>query len=91
MVLTSSRGNMSNVVLGTFSSHFVFEVLGKISGAMPLEQIVEQDGIVCSVCVRHKTKLSDTTQEYSPDMSLLSCVVIDSLEWSSSRLGWDDH
>ena len=83
---------MSNVVLGTFSSHFVSEVLGKISGAMPLEQIVEQDGIVCSVCVRHKTKLSDTTQEYySPDMSLLSYVVIDSLEWSSSGLGWDDH
>ena len=80
-VLTSSRGNMSNVVLGTFSGHFVFEVLGKIPGAMPLEQVVEQVGIVCSVCVRHKTKLSDTSQKYSPDMFFLSCIVIDSLEF----------
>ena len=44
MVLTNSRGNMSNVVLGTFSGHFISKVLGS---TMSLEQIVEQDGVVC--------------------------------------------
>lgn len=39
---------------------------------MPLEQIVEQDGVVCSVCVSHKTKLPDAVQVNSPGMSLLS-------------------
>ncbi len=39
---------MSNVVFGTLSGHHILEVGGKISGTMPLEQIVEQDGVVCS-------------------------------------------
>ena len=66
MVLTSTRGNISNgtnIVLGTFSSHFVFEVLSKISGTMPLEHIVEQDGVV-SACMRHKTISDRVSQKH---------------------------
>jgi hypothetical protein len=44
---------------------------------MPLEQIVEQDRVVCSVCVGHKTKFSDAEQVNSPGgaMSLLSLLL----------------
>jgi hypothetical protein len=61
---------MSDVVVGTLSSHHIFEVGGKVSGRgrMPLEHIVEQDGIVCPVCqcMSHKTKLSDAVRVNSP-------------------------
>lgn len=71
-LLTLGSGKMSNVVVGTLSSHHIFKVGGKISGTMPLEQIVEQDGVVCSVYVSHKTKLSDAAHVNSPaGMSLL--------------------
>jgi hypothetical protein len=46
-VLTHGSGKMSNVVFGTLSGHHILEVGGKISGTVPLEQIVEQVGIVC--------------------------------------------
>ena len=77
-VLTLGSGKMSNVVIGTLSGHHVFEVAGKISGRMPLEQIVEQDGVVCSVGVSHNTKLSDAVQVNSPvaDMSLLLLLLL---------------
>jgi hypothetical protein len=58
-VLTLGSGKMSNVADGTLSVHHILEVGGKISGTMRLEQVVEQDWVVCSVCVSHKTKLSD--------------------------------
>ena len=63
-VLTLGSSTMSNVVVGTVFGHHVLEVGGKISGTMPLEQIVEQDRVVCSVCrgASHKTKLSDAMQ-----------------------------
>ena len=71
MVLTFSRGNMNNFVFATLSGHHIFELAGKISGGMPLEKVIQQDGVVCSVGVRHKPKLSDALQVYSPGMSLL--------------------
>lgn len=40
MVLTLSRGIMSNVIFGTVFRHDIFEITGKISATMPLEQIV---------------------------------------------------
>lgn len=61
-VLTPSSSIMSNVVFGIVFGHHVLEVGGKISGTVPLEQIVEQDRVDCSVCVSHKTKLSDAVQ-----------------------------
>jgi hypothetical protein len=72
MVLTVSRGNMSNVVFGAVCGHHISKLAGKISGSMPLEQVVQQDGVVCSVCVRHKTKLSDTLQVHSPGPGMSS-------------------
>ena len=61
-MLTLDSGKMSNIVFGALFSHHIFEVAGKISGKMPLEQIVEQDGVVCSVCVSHKNELSDAVR-----------------------------
>ena len=68
---------MSNIVFGTVFGHHILEVGGKISSTMPLEQIVEQDRVVCLVCVSHKTKLSDAVQVKLPgvDMSLLSLLL----------------
>ena len=37
---------MGNVVVGTVFGHHVLEVGGKISGTMPLEQIIEQDRVL---------------------------------------------
>jgi hypothetical protein len=55
---------VSNVVVRTLFGYHILEVGGKIPGMVPLEQIVEldRDGVVCSVCVSHKTKLSDSVQ-----------------------------
>ena len=77
-MLTLGSGKMSNVVFGTLSGHHILEVGGKISGTMPLEQIVKQDGVVCSVCVGHKMKLSDVVPVNSPGagMSLLSLLLL---------------
>ena len=58
-VLTLGSGNISNVVSGTLSGHHILKVGGKVSGTMPLEQIVEQDGVVCLGCVSRKIKLLD--------------------------------
>jgi hypothetical protein len=76
-VLTLGSGKMSNIVVRTLFGHGIFEVGGKISGTVPLEQIVEQDGVVCSVCVSHKTKLLDAVLVNSPGagMSLLSFLL----------------
>ena len=74
-VLTLGSGNMSNVVFGTLSGHHILKVGSKVSGTMPLEQIVEQDGVVCLGCISRKTKLFDAVGVNSPgpgaDMSLL--------------------
>ena len=77
-VLTLGSGRMSNVVFRTLSGHVILEVGGKISGTVPLKQIVEQDGVVCSVCVSHKTKLPDAVPVNSPGagISLLSFLLL---------------
>ena len=59
-MLTLGSGNISNVVSGTLSGgHHILKVGGKVSGTVPLEQIVEQDGVVCLGCVSRKIKLLD--------------------------------
>ncbi len=65
---------MSNVVVGTLSGHHIFEVWGKISSRMPLEQIVQHAGVICSASVRHKTNFYDTVQAYSPGADMLSML-----------------
>ena len=79
IVLTISCSNMSDVVFGTVPGHHVFELAGQISGGMPLEQVIQQDGVVCSVCVRHKTKLPDSADLLTRHV-LAVVVVIDRLE-----------
>jgi hypothetical protein len=92
-VLTLGSGKMSNVVFGTFTGHLIFKVGGKISGTVSLEQIVEQVGVVCSVCPSHKTKFSDAVQVNSPGagMSLLSLSLLSRLMVCKVRVvGCDD-
>ena len=60
--LTLGSGKMSNVVLRTLCYHHILEVEDKISDTVPLKQIVEQDGVVSSVCVSHKTKILDSVR-----------------------------
>ena len=86
MVLTVSRGNMSNVVFRTVCGHHIFKLAGKISGSMTLEQVVQQDGIVCSVCVRQKRTLRHCAGILTSHV-LAVVVVIDRLKWSEVELG----
>jgi hypothetical protein len=71
MALTDSRGNMDNLAVRNLLGERIMEVLGKIATRMPLEQVVKQVGVVCSVCVRYKTKFPDTVEVYSPRSAIL--------------------
>jgi hypothetical protein len=88
-VLTLGSGKMSNVVFATLFGHHIFEVGGKISSTMPLEQIVEQDGVIYSICVSHKNETSrcracKLTSRHV--VVIVIVVVINSLQGSSGGL-----
>jgi hypothetical protein len=53
MALTNDRGKMGGVVVGPILSELIAEIGAKISARMLLEQIVQLDGVIYSVCVRH--------------------------------------
>lgn len=46
MVLTLGGSEMGRGIVSTLPAHHILEKLGQVSGRVPLEEVVELDGVV---------------------------------------------
>jgi len=54
IALTFSRSDVSRGVVSTLPGHHILKIGCQIPGLMSLKEVVEDDGVVCSECMRYK-------------------------------------